>query len=171
MSDTHSRHGHALLKLVLTVGACLVLLLVIYGVLHQLRLSFACQANLRVLYRALELYEMERGSLPRLAFYPDLATEDTESLRVVLESYGATGTACICPSSPTMLRDVGLTYVWNVRLNGRKIPRSGEREWMLVEIQALSSDVPAPHLGHYHVLYSDGAVERIAHPHPQLDGL
>ena len=64
-----------------------------------------------------------------------------------------------------------MTYVWNVRLNARKIPKGQAREWMLVDIQVLSEDVPAPHLGRYHVLYSDGVVERIQDPRQQLPGL
>ena len=160
-----------MIKLLVTVVPGALVLGIIYLLLVELRHSFDCQANLRTLYRALEMYEMERGSLPKLAYFPDLPTEDTDSLRVVLESFGAGGAACVCPGAPANLREFGLTYVWNVRLNNRKIPRGADREWMLVDIQALSKDVPAPHLGRYHVLYSDGQVERIADPQSVLNGL
>ena len=163
--------GRAMIKTLFTIGPCAVLLLVIFLLLRQLHFSFVCQANLRTLYRAMEMYEMERGALPKLSFFPDNPTEDLDSLRVVLESHGASGTACLCPSGPASLRELGLTYVWNTQLNGRKIHRGGERTWMLMDIQALSPDVPAPHLRRYHVLYSDGQVDRIADPHALLDGL
>lgn len=166
-----STNGRVMVKLLLMVVPCAVLLFGIYLLLHQLRQSFDCQANLRTLYHALEMYEMERGALPKLGFFPDIPTEDTDSLRVVLESYGASGAACVCPAAPANLRELGLTYVWNVRLNNRKIPRGDAREWMLVDIQALSKDVPAPHLRRYHVLYSDGTVERITNPAATLPGL
>lgn len=169
--SSRSISGQAMFKMVLTILPCAGLLAGIYFVLQELRHSFECQAHLRSLYHALELYEMERGALPKLAFFPDIPQEDTDSLRVVLEAFGAGGSACLCPSAPPNLQELGLTYVWNVRLNGRKIPRGQAREWMLVDIQALSTDVPAPHLGRYHVLYSDGTVERITRSATQLPGL
>jgi hypothetical protein len=61
--------------------------------------------------------------------------------------------------------------IWNVRLNGKKIPRGEERQWMLVEMNALSTDVPAPHLRRYNVLYSDGAVEQVRRPQDVLADL
>ncbi len=164
-------HRQVVLKLLFIAIPCGLLVLGIYATMHALRMSFECQANLRTLYRALELYEMERGSLPKLAFYPDEPTEDTDSLRVVLEPFGATGAAARCPCAPANLKEVGLSYIWNTRLNGRKMPKGEEREWMLVEVQALSSDVPAPHWGAYHALFSDGKVERITGPKRQLEGL
>ena len=166
-----ARAGHVAINLLLVVGLCLALLAGIYTLLLQLRRSMACQANLRTLYHALEMYEMERGALPKLSFFPDSPTDDADSLRVVLETYGADGTACICPAAPASLREWGLTYVWNVQLNNRKIPRGEDRVWMLVDMQALSSDVPAPHLRRYLVLYSDGSVERITQPRQRLSGL
>lgn len=159
-----------LFKLLLVLVPCAMALAGIYVVLQELRHSLDCQTNLRALYHALELYEMERGALPKLAFFPDVPQEDTDSLRVVLESFGAGGSACVCPSAPTALKDLGLTYVWNVRLNGRKIPRGASREWMLMDIQALSEDVPSPHLGRYHVLYSDGTVDRVRDPREEVPG-
>lgn len=160
-----------LVKILLVLIPCALALGGIYIVLQELRHSLDCQNNLRALYHALELYEMERGALPKLSFFPDIPQEDTDSLRVVLESFGSGGSACICPGASAALQELGLTYVWNVHLNGRKIPRGAAREWMLVDIQVLSEDVPAPHLGRYHVLYSDGAVERIRDPRQQLPGL
>lgn len=171
MMRQRSTSGKVLFKLLLVMAPCALLLAIIFAVLHELRHSFECQSNLRTLYHALELYEMERGALPKLAFFPDIPQEDTDSLRVVLESFGAGGSACVCPSAPENLRELGLTYVWNVRLNARKIPKGQAREWMLVDIQALSGDVPAPHLKRYHVLYSDGSVERIRNPLQELPGL
>jgi len=144
---------------------------IIYYVLSQIRMTLACTDGLKAIYRALELYEMERGTLPKLAFFPDNPVEDGDSLRVVLESYGAGGAVCVCPRAPRSQAELGLTYLWNVRLNGRKIPPVEERDWMLVEISALSSDVPAPHLGRYNVLYTDGTVERISKPLTELRGL
>lgn len=161
-----------LTKLALLVGGLALALMGIYYLLAQVRMAMACGENLRTIYRALELYEYERGTLPALAFFPDNPFDDSDSLRVVLEPYGAGGAACICPHAPPALSELGLTYLWNVRLNGRKLPRDpAERDWLLVEINAASGDVPAPHLGRYNVLYTDGTVERISSPQGKLKGL
>jgi hypothetical protein len=163
--------GQVLAKIAFIVVGLGLALGAIYYVLSQIRLTLACTDNLKVVYRALELYEMERGTLPKLAFYPDNPIEDGDSLRVVLEAYGAGGSVCICPQAPHSQSELGLTYVWNVRLNGRKIPPVEERDWMLVEMGAVSTDVPAPHLGRYNVLYTDGTVEHISDPLTHLRGL
>ena len=163
--------GQSLLKLLLLAVPLTAIGFGVHFLFREMRFSNLCLSNLRALYRALELYEMDRGTLPKLAYFPDIPTEDTDSLRVVLESFGATGSACLCPASAPGVQELGLTYVWNVRLNGKKIPRGDERDWMLVEINALSGDVPAPHLGWYHVLYTDGTVDRVRKPRSQLNGL
>ena len=166
-----SRDGSVVTKIIVLVAVLLLAISILYYFLYQMSLQQNCAKNLLAIHRAIELYEIDRGTLPRLAFYPDDAKQDEDSLRVVLEPYGAEGTACWCPALPDMLTDLGLTYVWNTRLHGRKTPRGTEPTWMLVEIVALSQDVPAPHLGQYNVLYTDGKVRRVKNPLQELDGL
>lgn len=161
--------GRVLLKFVVLLACALAAVAIIYYLLVQVSLSKDCSSNLRRIYRALELYETERGTLPRMAFFPDNPDEDPDSLRTVLETYGVNGTVTVCPSVHESLARLGLTYVWNARLNGRKFP--AEKTWLLVEINALSPDVPAPHYGRYNVLYSDGSVEQIGSPLMELPGL
>ena len=134
---------------------------------RQHRMLRECRNNLRRIYSALGMYEIERGTLPRLAFFPDDAKQDNDSLLAVLQPYGAGGNVCVCPASPPAHKAVALTYVWNVQLNGRKL-RGGDPEWMLVEINALSPAVPAPHMGRYNILYTDGEVRLSRHPPPGL---
>lgn len=152
----------------------LILVLVLTGVaigvgyfVRQHRVLRDCRNNLRRIYSALEMYEIERGTLPRLAFFPDDAKQDKDSLLTVLQPYGAGGHVCVCPASPPSHEAVGLTYIWNVQLNGRKL-RGGDPEWMLVEINALSPTVPAPHMGRYNILYTDGEIRLSRHPPPGL---
>ena len=166
-----SRSGHVLTKVLVLIVVLLAAVSVIYFVLYQASLQKECAGNLLRLYRAIELYEVDRGTLPRLAFFPDDPNQDVDSIRDALEAYGADGSACVCPTAPDSQIELGLTYVWNVRLNHRKMPRDGEPEWMLVEISALSVDVPAPHLGQYNVLYTDGKVRRVKYPLQELRGL
>jgi hypothetical protein len=165
------RAGHVLTKVVVLVAVLLLAVATLYYVLYQMSMQQSCGKNLLQIHRALQLYEIDRGTLPRLAFFPDDAKQDADSMRVVLEPYGADGTTCECPSLPGVLGELGLTYVWNVRLNGKKTPRDDQPTWMLVEICALSSDVPAPHMGQYNVLYSDGKVRRVKNPLQELQGL
>lgn len=170
MSPARAYATKLLAKLAMLLAVAAAVLLTLFVILESVRDSFDCESNLKAIYAALELYEQDRGSLPRLAFFPDDPMEDESSLRVVLEPYGAVGRICVCPAAPRSLAALGLTYVWNVRLNGRKMPRE-ERVWVLVEMSAVSADVPAPHLGRYNVLYSDGVVERVKNPLTDLPGL
>jgi prepilin-type processing-associated H-X9-DG protein len=169
--DPSSRAGHVIVRI---LGLLLVIAAVVgalFYVLGQVRRTATCADQLKSIYRALELYEMERGVLPSLAFYPDHALEDLDSLRVVLEPYGVSGARCICPSARPVQRAEGLTYLWNVSLNGQRMPRESEAVWMLVDMNALSDDVPSPHLGRYNALFSDGSVRRIRDPRRELPGL
>lgn len=143
----------------------------IYYFLHRARQASHCAGHLKDIYRALELYELERGTLPNLAFFPDDPKQDPNSLRVVLESHGLTPDQCACPAAPRKLQDLGLTYVWNVRMSNRKLEKATPPPWLLVEIQSLSADVPVPHPNGYNVLFSDGSVQCLRQPLKELQGL
>lgn len=156
-----------ILLLMLLIGALVGSLLF---VMTQIQNSIICTDNLKTIYQALELYEMERGVLPTLAYFPDHATDDGDSLRVVLEPYGLNATQCICPNTHPLQKAEGLTYLWNVELNGQRLPRK-EPVWMLVDMSALSDEVPSSHLGRYNALFSDGSIKRISDPYSALPGL
>jgi hypothetical protein len=166
-----AKDGRIWFRLCALVAALGIAIIALLYFLVQIRLTAQCEANLLAIYRALELYEMERGSLPNLAYYPDMPMEDADSLRIVLEPYGLSPECCVCPQSKPILRAAGLTYIWNVQLNGKRIPRGTNAVWMLVNIEALTDDVPAPHFGRYNVLYSDGVVRRVRDPMRELPGL
>ncbi len=136
----------------------------LYFLFHQRLLRLRCEENLVSIYAALDLYEIERGSLPRLAFYPDDPKQDQNSLITALQPYGVPNEAFVCPALPPSLQAQGLTYIWNVQLNGKKLRGPGAPTWVLVEMNALSATVPAPHLGHYNVLYTDGRVRSSREP-------
>jgi len=123
-----------------------------------------CIENLRSVYDAVRRYDEKRASLPDLAFFPSDVRRDLDSLLVVLEPHGLREAQCVCPSADRVLAETGITYVWNVSLNGRSLSSLEIPVWMMVEINALSASVPATHRGGYHVLYSDGRVEREINP-------
>lgn len=162
--NKETRGGFSVLQ-ILTVTVLIALIATgTYYYIRQQMLARECAANLRRIYAALELYEIDRGTLPRLAFFPDDPKQDPDSIVVALTPYGTTPDVYLCPTAPLPHRELGLTYLWNTRLNGRKIPRASTPEWMLVEINALSDEVPASHMGKYNVLYTDGAVHREKDP-------
>ncbi|MBU1693610.1 MAG: prepilin-type N-terminal cleavage/methylation domain-containing protein [Verrucomicrobia bacterium] len=158
-----------------TLVELLVVLLILAGTvltvthqLHQRRLTRSCAEQLWHIYTALEMYEIDRGTLPRLAFFPNDPKQDADSLVTVIQPYAAVEGLTVCPAVPASQRALGLTYVWNVENNGRKLHPPGVPRWMLVEINALSESVPPPHQGRYHILYTDGQVELSKSPPPDL---
>jgi prepilin-type processing-associated H-X9-DG protein len=164
------RAAFTLIELIFAAAALAVLSAVVVVAVRRHSLGQRCAANLRRIYSAMELYEIDRGTLPRLALFPDEPKQDNDSLPVALRPFGAEGDVCVCPSLPADHRALGLTYVWNVQLNGKKLKGAGPPAWMLVEVSALSDNVPPPHPGGYNVLYTDGSVQRSRTPPPGLQG-
>ena len=170
MRGTHSDHGFVLIELLALAAVLIGLAAGIYAFVHQNMLGKRCANNLRSIYAALEMFEVDRGTLPRAAFFPDDPKQDNDSLLVVLQPYRTQSDIYLCPAAPAVQKNAGLTYVWNVQLNGRKLHGSGPPMWMLVELNALSDAVPAPHLGAYNILYTDGSVQRSKAPPKGLRG-
>jgi hypothetical protein len=162
--------GHIIFKLFLLTVAIFGLVGSIYYVLIQVSNTVRCSDQLSRIYQALELFEMDRGSLPRLASFPDEPMTDPDSIRVVLEEYGVDPNVWVCPTAHATVANLGMSYVWNTKLNGLNLRDFEERQWVLIEINALSPDVPAPHIGHYNVLFTDGTVERVRDPANTLTG-
>lgn len=123
-----------------------------------------CKRNLYAIYNALELYEIDRGTLPRMAFFPDQPRMDRDSPVVLLRPYCSDPDIFVCPAAPRRFQELGLTYLWNVGLNGKKLHSIQPPVWLMTELQALSDQVPAPHLGIYNVLFSDGRVLKMKVP-------
>lgn len=166
-NSRRDRRGFTLVELLVIL---LILGLAALGIVHglrQRRLTRQCAEQLWQIYTALEMYELDRGTLPRLSFFPNNPMKDADSLVTVIQPYTAEPRLTVCPAAPAAQRALGLTYVWNVENNGRKL-HPPVAKWMLVELSALSDSVPAPHQGHYHILYTDGQVERSANPPPDL---
>ena len=166
-----SRAGGLIAKSILLLGVGAVALVGLFTVTGAMRKSQQCKGRLEQIHRALELYEIERGTLPSLAFYPDDPREGLDSLRGALEHYGVDDETCICPGEARTVREAGQTFLWNAALSGRKMPRGETPVWMLVEISALSADVPSPHWGGYHALFTDGSIRTIRDPARELPGL
>ncbi len=124
----------------------------------------ACQGNLEKIFVAVTAYAEENGVLPSLALYPDDPVSDADSLLVVLRPFGINESHLLCPATDAILQAAGNTYLWNTRLSGKTPENIEAAQWMLVEINAMSLRVPAPHHKHYHVLYTDGEVRSEENP-------
>lgn len=162
---TRSRRGGFTfieLLVVLVLIACVVS--IAWFVTRQVMMRKHCKQNLYAIYNAMELYEIDRGTLPRLAFFPDHPKTDKDSPLIALRAYGAGTEIYVCPAAPPYHQDIGLTYIWNVGLNGRKLHGTGAPQWMFTEMSALSDTVPPPHLGVYNILYTDGHVRKSKTP-------
>jgi len=162
------RSGFSLVELLVVLGLLICMAGIIYFFAHQVMMRKHCKKNLREIYKALELYEMDRGILPRLAFFPDDPKTDNDSLVVALKPYSPGGDIYVCPAAPAYHRALGLTYIWNTDLNGRKLQSSEAPTWVLTEMRALSPSVPKPHMGLYNILYTDGSVKKSKEPPPGL---
>ena len=90
-----NKRGFVLVKTLLLTAICLLVAAVIYVAVRQHTLALMCEDNMDRIYTALEMYEIERGTLPRLAFFPNDPVRDVDSLNVVLDEL-----SCSVPSAP-----------------------------------------------------------------------
>lgn len=124
-----------------------------------------CEEQLKKIYQYLSLYERENGRLPSFELYPEELRENQESLLNRLGTLpGFDSDWLVCPGAPAILKSQGITYLWNTSLNQSSLTLRKEITWVLVDMQALDDQVAGPHFGHYHILYTDGRVERSASP-------
>ncbi|MGA0333375.1 MAG: hypothetical protein ACO3N7_10490 [Kiritimatiellia bacterium] len=125
----------------------------------------ACKKQLEQVYEYLVLYERDNGRLPTFELYPEDPVGNQESLLNRLSQFpGFQPEWLVCPAAPGILKSHGTTYLWNTALNQSSLSFRDEITWVLVDMQALVDGVPGPHFGTYHILYSDGRVERSASP-------
>lgn len=169
-TPSSSTAGHALFKLIVLMLVVLALMGALYLALMSASHAVTCVGNLKRIYNALEVYEMSHGALPRLNYYPEEAMGTAGSICVVLESYGLDPRTWICPATHPIIRETGLSYLWNTRLNGASLRELTERQWMMVEINAASPGMPGPHFGYCNVLFTDGTVERVRNPAREIAG-
>lgn len=127
--------------------------------------SERCEQQLKKIYEYLVLYELDNGGLPKFELYPEDPVENPDSLINRLSQIpGFDPDWLICPSAPAIIKTRGITYLWNTALNQSSLSYRDEVTWVLVDMQALVDKIPGPHFGSYHILYSDGRVERSPTP-------
>jgi len=153
------------LIILVMVGSIVMMLL---RLTQQVRERDECRDRMERIHHILTLYEREHGMLPALALFPADPESDEESLVHVLQPYGLKEGRAVCPSSPDVIREHGLSYLWNTALNHQSLHDRLEPTWVLVDLQAMDDRIPGPHFGTYHILYTDGSVERGTYPPPGL---
>lgn len=131
---------------------------------HQLGYAESCEQRLERIYQILAQYEQQHGRLPVLELFPEDPERNEESLLHVLGQFESDPDWAVCPASHPVLREHGLTYLWNTALNQSSLLDRKEITWVLVDIQALDDRLTGPHFGSYHILYTDGRVERSPSP-------
>jgi len=129
-----------------------------YGHVMNRAKALQCQNNLR----QMGLVFKTMGNLPNASFYPKGDPKsDPKSLLVIGKKAGLSDGMFMCPTAPAEFREKGLTFLWNDAVNGRG-SFSVSREWLMIEMNALSAKPTPPHSGKYHVLYGSGSVKAVS---------
>ena len=124
-------------------------------------LKLQCDSQLKNIGMAINMFTMNEGKYPDAKFYPEEPLKDPRSIVVILKPYGGGKETFICPTAPPVLKEKGLTYLWNDELSGKVPWRIKDRSttWMMVDITAAHEDKSvSSHLGGYNILYADGNV-------------
>ncbi len=130
-------------------------------------LQIQCASNLRQIGLAVRMFIMSEGKYPNALFYPKEPLKDPRSIVVILRPYGVKESVFICPTAPPVLKNKGLTYLWNDELSDKPPSRirNPSKVWMMVDITAVDKRVSS-HLGGYNILYADGHVSWSSSPPP-----
>ncbi len=129
-----------------------------YGDVKRLAYQTDCKNNLMQLYQALLMYDMNNGGLPKAAFFPKHPKGDPDSLELILDA--AYRPSLVCPVFPSAIKEKGLTYLYNDSLGGQSLDMipDAPNTWLLMEMNAVSPEIPMPHPGGFNILYANGQV-------------
>ena len=117
-----------------------------------------CMNNLKQIGLAVRMFEMEQGRFPDAKFFPENPNTDPKSIKVLLKDYGTTSELFICPTAPQQLKDLGLTYLWNDKINSLYSFQNASQTWLMVDMTAAYDKVKS-HRDGYNILYADFHVE------------
>jgi type II secretory pathway pseudopilin PulG len=114
-----------------------------------------CLNNLKQIYQAVTMFEMDNGTMPPAKFFPS-SKSDKRGLHSVLAQYGIRGKVLFCPSLPEQLNNYGINYIWNDNLSGKSSGAFPASTWLMTEMTAVSKNVASPHMGGFAILYVGG---------------
>ena len=117
-----------------------------------------CLNNLRQIYMAVRMFEMDHGCLPSAKFFPS-SPSDPKGIHNILKDYGANRNIFFCPALPEQLNKYGTNYIWNDNVNGKDLSSLPSSTWLMTEMTAVSKRIPPPHGWGFGILYIDGHAE------------
>ncbi|MCH2176483.1 MAG: hypothetical protein MK193_12225 [Lentisphaeria bacterium] len=112
-----------------------------------------CQSQLRSIGQQIAMNSMMGGN-PKASFYP----KNSNARDSIKKQLGGASKLWICPTMPDKLKKTGLTYIYNSNLSGKE-SRNPSKDWILIEMTAVSKKAPFPHPKGFNILYADGHVE------------
>ena len=110
--------------------------------------------NLRQLHLLLRMQTMT-GGLPDAAFYPK-GDPKTDAKSIVRLIQGAPPEMFLSPFAPEALRQKGLTYAWNDKVNGKGLDQVPGSTWLMIDLAAFIADPDVPRPQKYLILYANG---------------
>jgi prepilin-type N-terminal cleavage/methylation domain-containing protein len=114
-----------------------------------------CLNNLKQIYQAVTMFEMDNGTMPPAKFFPS-SEADTRGIHRLLAQYGPRGSTMFCPSLPEQLNKYGTNYIWNDTLSGKNSGVVPASTWLMTEMTTVNKKISAPHMGGFAVLYVGG---------------
>jgi prepilin-type processing-associated H-X9-DG protein len=126
----------------------------------QLTLQTECMSNLKQIGLAIQMYYQTEGAYPKAAFFPEKPKESPDSIINILADGGGNIPAqmWLCPAAPEKMQELGLTFVYNDTIGGRKSLKHPDKAWLMIELNCVSTSTPKPHPRGYNILFADGHV-------------
>lgn len=158
-----NNYGYTMIEVMMVASLVGVIPISVYLEAQKSAKSADCISNLRNIYIATQMYEMDFESLPNAKFYPKSPKDDPQSILNVLGNYIDDKRVFICPSMPSELISKSLTYIWNDSYNNRLMDSIPNKSfsWLLTDMTAVDAKIPPPHQGAYNVVFVDGHAESV----------
>lgn len=122
-----------------------------------------CRNQMKAIFELVKAYEKDHGQLPKAAFYPEQTALDADSLPVLLAQ--KPGGLFICPTCSHELRGLGLNYVWNQKVGGKRLAdfKDPANTWLLMDFVGthdwMTRNDYCGHRRGVNILYADGTVK------------
>ncbi len=125
-----------------------------------------CYSNLKNISIALISFKMDYDDImPKAEFYPKNINGKKSIVKLLSDYLGGTSlkkhgdnSPWVCPGLPLKLRKKGLSFIYNDSIAGKR-PRHPSETWVLIEMNAVSAKIPAPHPKGYNILFADGSIQ------------